>query len=818
MPSTAILWFRRDLRVHDHPALAAAIAAADHVIPVFVIDDALLAGRWPAPNRAWFMRESVVALSGALAERGAALRILRGRPVDVLPALARETGSTDLFLTRDVTPFGRTRDRAVAARLAEAGVAVHARRGLYVHEPDEVATREGGPYTVYSPFRRAWEALPRRAVLPAPDRIPGPPGAVRDAVPDLGGPSADPALVPEPGEAVHAALSRRRAQVSTLAAPGVPAFSAIENIVVFIRFADEPELTQDRPLAAYEALFNADGDGAMSMRSYFKAASYGQLTVRTSFFPATGNPLVASYQAQQPRAHFMPFDATTNPGGYDGESEREAREKALLAAAVAAIAGQVPASLAIDGNGDGDVDNVCFIVSGTPTAWSTLLWPHQWSLSGRNATINSKRVASFNFQLESMVQVGVLCHEMTHTLGAPDLYHYTSDGQTPVGRWDLMASTTTPPQQINAYTKYRYLGWIKELPAIATSGAYELAPLSSGPNCYKIASPNASREYFLLEYRSQAGAFDGTVPGTGLIVYRINTGVQGNAGGPPDGVYAFRPGGALGVNGAIRDAALGSHAGRGAIDGATDPHAFLTWGDLGGLAISEIGTPGDTIPFTVAIQPACALAGFAPIGPESPRPGGPIELQWSASLGATSYDVHAGAGPEPPLLATTAMTSAAVAAVPGSVMTWRVIAANQCGRLASGPAWRLDVDPVVPVLARGAELPGLEIANGGDWRFFRVDVPPGGRAFTVVTAGGTGDADLYHKMARWIEMEVITSDAATLARIAQARAIQPSLPIILMTDQADFAAYAAINNLTVLRPPVSAGEFIATIRRLGGTW
>ncbi len=81
-----------------------------------------------------------------------------------------------------------------------------------------------------------------------------------------------------------------------------------------------------------------------------------------------------------------------------------------------------------------------------------------------------------------------------------------------------------------------------------------------------------------------------------------------------------------------------------------------------------------------------------------------------------------------------------------------------------------------------------------------------------------GDADLYHKMARWIEMEVITSDAATLARIAQARAIQPSLPIILMTDQADFAAYAAINNLTVLRPPVSAGEFIATIRRLGGTW
>ena len=200
MPSTAILWFRRDLRVHDHPALTAAVAEADVVVPVFVVDDALLNGRWPAPNRAWFMRESLVALSAALAERGAALRILRGRPADVLPALARETGASDLYLTRDAAPYGLGRDREVAARLAEDGVTVHAKRGLYVHEPDEVLTRDGRPFTVYGPFRRAWEARPRRAVLAAPDRIPGPPGARPDEIPDLGAPTADPALVPEPGE------------------------------------------------------------------------------------------------------------------------------------------------------------------------------------------------------------------------------------------------------------------------------------------------------------------------------------------------------------------------------------------------------------------------------------------------------------------------------------------------------------------------------------------------------------------------------------------------------------------------------------------
>ena len=552
-----------------------------------------------------------------------------------------------------------------------------------------------------------------------------------------------PGLRPEPSEAVRAALTRRRAQASSQAAPGAPAFTSIENVVVFIRFADEPEFTQDRPLAAYDALFNADGDGAMSMRSYFKAASYGQLTVRTSFFPAAGGPFVTSYRAAQPRAHYMPFDATTNPAGYAGESERETREMGLLADAVAAIAGQVPASLAIDGNGDGDVDNVCFVVSGTPTAWSTLLWPHQWSLSGRSATVNSKRVTSFNLQLESMVLLGVLCHEMTHTLGAPDLYHYTSDGQTPVGRWDLMASTTTPPQQINAYFKYRYLGWIKELPAITTSGTYELAPLSAGPNCYKVASPNAPREYFLLEYRSQAGAFDGTVPGSGLVVYRINTGVRGNAGGPPDGVYVFRPGGAPGVNGAIRDAALGSHTGRTAIDGATDPFAFLTWGDLGGLAISDIGAPGETIPFTVSVQGACALGTFSLLAPESPVGGGANELTWSAAAGATSYDVLLGVGPEPPIAATTAAPGATADLAPGTVYTWRVIAANACGRLAAGPPWRLDVDPVVPLLARARGVAGLDLAEVGDWLFFRVEVPAGARAFAVVTGGGSGDADLY---------------------------------------------------------------------------
>jgi deoxyribodipyrimidine photo-lyase len=202
MPRTSILWFRRDLRVHDHPALVAAVAASDVVIPVFVFDDALLGGRWPSSNRVWFMRESVVALSGALAARGSGLRALRGRPVDVLAELAREVGADRLYLTRDAAPFGRRRDREVAERLAAIGVTTHAEPGLYVHEPDQVSTVDGRPFSVFGAFHRAWGARAPRPIVEAPDRIPGPPGGRRpDPVPPMAPPTADPALMPAPGEA-----------------------------------------------------------------------------------------------------------------------------------------------------------------------------------------------------------------------------------------------------------------------------------------------------------------------------------------------------------------------------------------------------------------------------------------------------------------------------------------------------------------------------------------------------------------------------------------------------------------------------------------
>ena len=209
MRRTALLWYRRDFRLHDHPALNAALAAADRVLPVFVLDPGLLAGRWPAPNRVWFMLGALAALRDSLEERGASLVVLRGRPRDVLPRLAAAVGARDAFATRDVSPYARARDRQVGTALGTVDAVLHLCGGGLVVEPEEVASAAGRPLSVFTPYFRRWLGLARRDVLPAPDRLPGLPaaatGGLPDAVPlpDQGSvvPTANPALLPEPGEA-----------------------------------------------------------------------------------------------------------------------------------------------------------------------------------------------------------------------------------------------------------------------------------------------------------------------------------------------------------------------------------------------------------------------------------------------------------------------------------------------------------------------------------------------------------------------------------------------------------------------------------------
>ena len=394
-------------------------------------------------------------------------------------------------------------------------------------------------------------------------------------------------------------------QIQGYKAPGsVKNTGTLNNIVVYIRFSDQSEFTQDTMY--YYNMFNNDNPGYNSMFNYFYDVSYEQLSLPSWFYPIPSGSVVISYQDIFERSYFMPYSAS-NPNGYQ-QSQRAQREHALLKRAINFIEEEVPDNLNIDYDNDGYVDNVVFNVKGAPTAWSTLLWPHRWSLYNETVYINGKRVWDYNLQLETHLNSngnGVLCHEMFHTLSAPDLYHYNAAPYTSVGPWDIMDNNANPPQSMGAYMKYRYGGWIDDIPEITECGTYTLNPVSNSENnCFKIASPNSNSDYFVIEYRIREGTFENSIPGTGLLVYRINQlqSGNGNSQGPPDEVYLYRPGGTNSTNGNLGAAHFAEDYSRTEINDNTDPSAFLTNGQPGGLDISNVGLIGETISFEVNFE------------------------------------------------------------------------------------------------------------------------------------------------------------------------------------------------------------------------
>ncbi len=148
-----MLWFRRDLRLADHPALLAAAAAADEVVPIFVLDDALR-GPSGGPRLAVLYR----CLRELEQRTGGALRILTGDPVAVLPRVVRDSGAGSVHISSDHAPYGRTRDEGVAAALSDVGVPLIATGSPYGVTPGQLVKADGSAYKVYTPYFRAWTA------------------------------------------------------------------------------------------------------------------------------------------------------------------------------------------------------------------------------------------------------------------------------------------------------------------------------------------------------------------------------------------------------------------------------------------------------------------------------------------------------------------------------------------------------------------------------------------------------------------------------------------------------------------------------------
>ena len=160
---TILLWLRRDFRLADHPALAAAAASGRPVIPVFVLDP--VAEVWGAAPR-WRLGEALAAFAAALDRIGARLVLRRGAALDTLLALIAETGATAVYWSRDLDPAAKARDTAVKAALKAAGVEARSFPGQVLFDPWTVETGQGGPYRVYTPYWKAVRGRDPGAPLP----------------------------------------------------------------------------------------------------------------------------------------------------------------------------------------------------------------------------------------------------------------------------------------------------------------------------------------------------------------------------------------------------------------------------------------------------------------------------------------------------------------------------------------------------------------------------------------------------------------------------------------------------------------------------
>ena len=151
-----IHWFRSDLRIEDNTALAAARARGSELVPVFVLDEVLLERHRDAHPRLRFLDGCLRDLARALDATGSRLVVMRGVPERRLPELARTCGATLVTWNRDYGPYAKGRDRAVRRALEQDGVEVREYKDRVVFEGDEIRTAKGAPYSVFTPYRRAW--------------------------------------------------------------------------------------------------------------------------------------------------------------------------------------------------------------------------------------------------------------------------------------------------------------------------------------------------------------------------------------------------------------------------------------------------------------------------------------------------------------------------------------------------------------------------------------------------------------------------------------------------------------------------------------
>lgn len=396
----------------------------------------------------------------------------------------------------------------------------------------------------------------------------------------------------------------------------IPAEAAVKpfvNLVLFAEFADSSTDTSQNYVrdktATIQRFFN---DYDLSFRNYMDTISYGQFQVQNYFPQQDGSGEIIPYTLSQPMSY------------YTSDSDTSLIQEVVQQYAASGV------SLSLDClNAEGFLDNLTIVIDDGAASYPEGLSSHKSDYPGYE-TIAGKRIGTYNVVLGSdsiagVGNAGVISHEFLHSLGYSDLYHKSGNG-TPVGGWDIMASTSYFLQYPLAYFRSAVSGWIS-IPEVTADqqGCTLYAPTTSGyehrnEQALILRTPYSDKEFFVVEYRRQGTKYtselEQRIPGTGLIIYRVNTNRQSNTQGGTDMVYVFRPGDTFDSTGVecgagdLSASFLSAQSGRtsyGCSDMSktlTDDAITYSDGTNSGIVISNVGTAEDTISFDITFHHA----------------------------------------------------------------------------------------------------------------------------------------------------------------------------------------------------------------------
>ena len=293
-----------------------------------------------------------------------------------------------------------------------------------------------------------------------------------------------------------------------------------KTLCAFVQF---PEKAMVRTMDEFDGLLNQlgyTGNGTGSVRDYFKESSYNQFDLTIT--------LCGVYTAPNSEAYYAGSGGTSS----------NCRVLATW------LAQQVAAEPDIDfrdydSDNDGYVDGFHFIFAGRGQeagGGNYTIWSHKWNTSS-TVIQNGKRIDVYSCSPEllysDITTIGVICHEMTHAFGAPDFYDTngsTGGSYTGTGSWDLMAGGSwngspggNRPPHHNMFTKVQF-GWVTPMILNSAATIINMPNSAENPVAYRI-NTMTNNEYFLLENRQQL-KFDTSIPGSGLIIYRVHSGVN----------------------------------------------------------------------------------------------------------------------------------------------------------------------------------------------------------------------------------------------------------------------------------------------------